>query len=96
MPIFGADPNREAAGGQGGTSPPRGGIVRSNFVGSGSMTIGRVASFCLATLLLAACETTGVEDGDSPVGVRREPCGGGPVFPPPSEGADDSADKEPR
>lgn len=36
-----------------------------------------------AGIALTACETTQtVIDDDPAVGIRREPCGGGPVFPP--------------
>lgn len=36
-----------------------------------------------ALLALAGCATPQAVDDDAPAaGVRREPCGGGPVFPP--------------
>ncbi len=59
----------------------------------------RTFAFLFASALaLAACTTTPPADADTPAaGIRREPCGGGPVFPPEESGAQrtDSNDDAP-
>lgn len=49
----------------------------------------RVAAAIFAAFVLAACATAELpaDDSDRSVGIRREPCGGGPVFPPEQEPA---------
>ncbi|MEK7264648.1 MAG: hypothetical protein AAB227_00990 [Pseudomonadota bacterium] len=34
------------------------------------------------SIALAACATAPPPGDDAPAGIRREPCGGGPIFPP--------------
>ncbi len=46
--------------------------------------------FFASALALTACETAKPADADTPTaGIRREPCGGGPVFPPEEQAAPD-------
>lgn len=55
------------------------------------MTMIKVTVALAALWMLAACATTPPADSDQPAaGIRREPCGGGPVFPPeePTPGPD--------
>jgi nitrous oxide reductase len=50
-----------------------------------------------ALLGIAACATTGSADETAPAaGIRREPCGGGPVFPPEEKAAVANEQAEPR
>lgn len=41
-----------------------------------------LAVIAAITLALSGCETAAPPNADDPAGIRREPCGGGPVFPP--------------
>jgi len=45
------------------------------------MTIGHLALLCICVLMTSSCATSAPDRDDRP-GIRREPCGGGPVFPP--------------
>ncbi|MFZ5617754.1 MAG: hypothetical protein ACOZAA_10605 [Pseudomonadota bacterium] len=53
------------------------------------MRIARIFVASYIVSLLAACATTPPPDPEEPsAGIRREPCGGGPVFPPEDEASD--------
>lgn len=50
-----------------------------------------IAAFA-ANMALASCETA-APSSDEPAGIRREPCGGGPLFPRDGQEEADSPDR---